>query len=79
MISWRDALKEWNDKTQKPYRYSVPLKGSPENVMIKQMMKGKKFRLRPYEPQRVYEEVDDKSILDLIRQAEEMLKNKPIK
>lgn len=70
MIPWKDALKEWNEKTQYPFRWSVPRKGTPENDMIREMMKGKKYRLRTYEPQRVYEEVNDDILLNWLKLAE---------
>jgi hypothetical protein len=74
METWGQALKEWNDKTQRPYRYAIPLKGSPENLLLREMMAGKKFRLRKIEPTKVYEEVNDEMILDTIRQAEQYVK-----
>lgn len=73
-MEWKQALKEWNDKTQRPFRYSIPLKKSPENLLIREMMSGKKFRLKKLEPSRVYEETNDQHILDLIKGAEMYLK-----
>ena len=72
--SWSVALKEWNSKTQRPFRYAIPLKGSPENLLIREMMKGKKFRLRTLEPNRSYEETNDQHIFNLIKGAEEYLR-----
>lgn len=70
---WGQALKEWNEKTQSPYRWAVPKKGTIENQMIREMMKGKKFRLRTMEPNRVFEEVNDDYIMNIIKQAEMFL------
>ena len=49
-LSWRDALKEFNDKRIKDGgKYTIPKKGTPEYASVRQLMgeKGDAVELKP--------------------------------
>ncbi len=45
-LSWRDALKEFNDKRAKEgAKYTIPKRGTPEYAQVRELM-GEKQRTR---------------------------------
>ena len=49
-LSWRDALKEFNDKrTKEGGKYTIPKKGTPEYASVRELM-GEKSDAVPLQP-----------------------------
>lgn len=69
-LTYKEALKIYNDKVHKPYRYATPLKNSEEMKLVKLIMKGKSLSLNNITPQQIYNKPTGKkvSLSDITRE-----------